>query len=124
MNESWETKAGGYLGSPSQRDNLFDYLKKKKKKGRPRLGAPYFHPEIRPKPCLEAKGRLLLSHCIQGGPVRGQSVTLHDTLTLLNNSGVFFITKGFKLPLCLFGNPPTPAIGTVEIGVNICNLTQ
>lgn len=31
MTESWETKAGGNLGSPSQRDNLFDYLKKKKK---------------------------------------------------------------------------------------------
>lgn len=56
--------------------------------------------------------------------MRGRSLTLNDTLILLNSSGVFLITKGFKLPLCLFGKLPTPAVGAVEIGVNMCSLTQ
>lgn len=49
----------------------------------------------------------------------GESLTLNDTLTLLNNSCVFF-----KLPLYLFGSLPTPVIGAVEVGVNIYNLIQ
>ena len=56
--------------------------------------------------------------------MRGQSLTLNDTLTLLNNSGVFLITKGFTLALCLFGKLPTPGVGTIEIGINIYSLTQ
>ena len=48
---------------------------------RPKLGEPHSHPE--------AKGSLPSTHSTQGGPVRGQSLTLNDTLTLLNNSGVF-----------------------------------
>lgn len=52
----------------------------------------------------------------------GQSLILNDTLTLLHYSGVILITKGFNC-LSIFGSLPTPAIGNVEIGVNIYNLS-